>query len=116
MKRANTIKKREEFDHIIKKTTSVKNSFYVLHYLKQKEDISRFGIAVGVKVGNAVTRNKLKRRVKEIIKEEKNLFPKNLDYIIIVRKQCLDLNYKQMKERLIELIKQVKIWKKDGFY
>jgi len=109
MKKAERIKKHEEFDNFIKKTDSVKNSFYVLHYLKQKEANSRFGIAVGTKVGNAVIRNKLKRQIREIIKEEKNLFPKNLDYIIIVRKQCLDLNFKQMKERLIELIKQVKI-------
>ena len=104
MKKNERIKKRKEFDEIIKKTKSKKNSFYVVHFLTKKEDLSRFGIAVGTKLGNAVIRNKLKRQIREIIHEEKNLFQKDLDYIIIVRKQCLDLNYKQMKEKLTELI------------
>ena len=104
MKKAERIKKKLEFDKIIKTTKSKKNAFFVVHTTTKKEQISRFGIAVGTKVGNAVMRNKLKRQLREIIHESKNLFSKELDYIIIVRRQCLDLNYKQMKDKLTELI------------
>ena len=104
MKKKERIKKKLEFDEIIKTTKSKKNAFFVVHFIPKKELKSRFGIAVGTKVGNAVTRNKLKRQLREIINEEKNLFSNEQDYIIIVRKQCLELNYKQMKEKLTELI------------
>jgi len=104
MKKNERIKKRIEFDEIIKTTKSSKNSFFVLHFKEKKEETSRFGIAVGTKIGNAVIRNKLKRQIREIIQEEKNLFKKDLDYIIMVRKPCLDLTYKQMKEKLTQLI------------
>ena len=105
MKKKERIKSQKEFDGIIKNTNSKKNSFFVIHTNPKKHENSRFGIAAGTKVGNAVIRNKLKRRVREILNEERNIFENELDYIIIVRKSCLDLNYEQMKKRLIELIK-----------
>ena len=108
MKKADRIKNKIEFDKFIKQTKSIKNSFFVVHFALKKLENIRFGIAVGTNVGNAVIRNKLKRRTKEIIKESKNLFKKNLDYIIIVRKQCIKLTYQEMKENLIDLIKLVK--------
>jgi len=105
MKKRERIKNKEEFDNMIKNTNSKKNSFFIIHTNPKKEENTRFGIAVGTKVGNAVTRNKLKRQIKEIINEKRILFEKELDYIIIVRKSCLDLNFEQMKEKLKELIK-----------
>lgn len=105
MKKKERICKKQEFDQFIKNTPYQKNVFFIVHTQNKKESLSRFGIAAGTKLGNAVTRNKLKRRVREIIGEEKNLFSKDLDYIIMVRKPTLDLSYKQMKEKLIELIR-----------
>jgi len=104
MKKEERIKKNQEFDKFIKTTKYNKNAFFILHFNKKKEEKSRFGIAVGTKIGNAVIRNKFKRRVREIINEEKKLFSKDQDYIIIVRKQCLELNYEQMKDKLTQLI------------
>ena len=108
MKNSDRIKNKVEFDKFIKTTKNIKNSFYVLHFSEKKELTSRFGVAVGTSVGNAVKRNLLKRRTKEIIKQSRNLFKKDLDYIIIVRKACIDLSYQDMKENLIKLIKLVK--------
>lgn len=105
MKKEDRIKNKQEFDKIIKTTKSIKNQYFVIHKIDKKEKNNRFGIAVGTKVGNAVIRNKLKRRTKEIIREERNLFQNSVDYIIIVRKSCLELNYDQMKNNLIKLIK-----------
>ena len=105
MKKKERIKSQIEFDNLIKNTDSKKNSFFIIHTNPKKEENGRFGIAVGTKIGNAVIRNKLKRRVREIINEERFLFEKELDYIIIVRKSCLDLNFEQMKKSLLELIK-----------
>ena len=105
MKKRERIKNKEEFDNMIKNTNSKKNSFFVVHMNPKKEENTRFGIAVGTKVGNAVIRNKLKRQIREIVMEERFLFENELDYIIIVRKSCLDLNFEQMRKELTGLIK-----------
>jgi len=109
MKKEARVKQKSEFDNIIKTARYKKNSFFVLYYKPKEQLDARFGIAVGTKIGNAVTRNKLKRRVREIIKETIFLFSNPADYIIMVRKQCLALDYRQMKEELIKLIQQVNI-------
>ncbi|MDD4705765.1 MAG: ribonuclease P protein component [Bacilli bacterium] len=107
MKIDERIKKSIEFDNIIKQGDFQKNKYYVVYYNHKKEDNSRFGIAVGTKIGNAVIRNKLKRQTREIIKEIKIKFKKDQDYIIMIRKDCLNLNYQQKKENLLSLINKV---------
>lgn len=105
MKKEDRIKSKIEFDKIIKTTKYIKNSLFVIHFLPKKTTTTRFGIAVGTSVGNAVVRNKLKRQTRELIKELRNLFKNDLDYIIIVRKSCTEVTYQEMKENLISLIK-----------
>ncbi len=85
--------------------TSGKNistgGFY-LKTLKSNEikDISRFAVAVPKKVAkNAIKRHFLKRRVFNIVKENKALFPV-ADYIIFVNKEALLLNKAQMEEAI----------------
>lgn len=107
MKVAERIKKAQEFDYLIKKGNFQKNNYFVIYYKNKKSINSRFGIAVGTKLGNAVTRNKLKRQIREIIKEIKNKFQKDQDYIIMIRKESLNLNYQEKKENLISLLNRV---------
>lgn len=104
MKKIDRIKKSEEFDLIIKTGKSIKNKYYVIYFTDKNKDLTRFGIAVGTKVGNAVTRNKLKRQVKSIIRDNRIEFKKDKDYIIMVRKECLKLNYKQLNDNLISIL------------
>jgi ribonuclease P protein component len=60
------------------------------------------------KLGNAVNRNKIKRRIKNIIDKNKKLYENNLDCIIIVRKRCLELTYEEMEKSFCELINKIK--------
>lgn len=108
MKKSDRIKNSKEFDNLIKVGKKVKNDGFIISFSDKKTENIRFGIAVGTKIGNAVTRNKLKRQTREIIREIKNKFQNTQDYIIIVRKACLKLNYNEMKENLIELAEKVK--------
>lgn len=107
MKQEIRIKNKKEFDNIIKKGKSIKNKYFILYYVEKKEEESRYGIAVGKKIGNAVTRNKIKRQMREIIKLSKKEFQKDKDYIIIIRKESLKLNFLEMQKNLIFLIKKV---------
>ena len=108
MKKRERIKNKIEFDNFIKKTRYIKNNYFILHSKEKLEANPRFGIAVGTKVGGAVVRNRLKRQVRAIINTEKDLFWSNKDYIIVVRKEVLNLKYHEMKEKLTELVNQVK--------
>ena len=67
----------------------------------------RVGISVSKKLGNAVTRNKIKRQLRMMIQECFH-FDEEVDYIVIVRKRFLDNTYIENKKELEYLYKKVK--------
>ena len=107
MKKINIVKSNEEFNDVIKSGICLKNKYFVLYYKKNNLDKYRFGITVPKKVCNAVNRNKLKRKVRNILDNHKNLYSNSKDYIIIVRKSCLLEEYSILEENLIYLLKKV---------
>ena len=86
MKKIEVVKKNKDFDNIIKKNKVVKNNEYIIYYDNNKINFERFGISVGKKIGNAVERNYFKRVIRNICDINKNIYSKNKDYIIIMRK------------------------------
>ena len=92
MKKINTVKKNEEFTNIIKKGIYYRTKYFSLYKYKNNLNIYRFGISVGKKNGNAVTRNKIKRQLRNIIDKYKNYYSNDEDYIIIVKKDY-DVNF-----------------------
>jgi ribonuclease P protein component len=106
MKKINIIKKTQEFEKIIKHRHHYNNRFYVIYTVPKCERYYRFGISIPKKVGNSVMRNKIKRQIKSIIDENKN-FNTNLDYVIIVRKEIIDLDYIEMQYNLNMLLDRI---------
>ena len=106
MKKKDIIKKEQEFTEIINSYPYMKNNYYIIYYRKNKEH-NRYGISVPKKTGKANVRNKIKRRIKNIIDlNEKNMH-NSYDYVIIVRKRLVELKYKEMEESLITLINKI---------
>jgi len=106
MKKRQIIKESREFTEIINKCPYKKNSYFVIYYRKNKEH-NRYGISIPKKTGKANIRNKIKRRVKNIIDTNEKLVHSTYDYVIIIRKRLLELNYQQIEEHLINLITQI---------
>lgn len=107
MKKRERVKDNRLFNSIIDNGLKIKNRFFILYYNKVIEETPKFGIAVGKKVGNAVIRNKYKRKIRAIVDSNKLIFPKNYNYIIIVRKECLELTHQELNNKLMELIEKV---------
>lgn len=107
MKKKYIVKKKEEFNEIIRQTKSYKNKYISIYIRKNNLDYSRFGISIPKKYGKAVERNKIKRQVKEIIDNNKILFKNNKDYIIIVRDAIKEKHFKEKEEIILNIMKEI---------
>lgn len=107
MKKQEIVKSKIDFNNIINNSPFIKNKTFVIYIRKKEDEKKKFGIAVSKRLGNAVTRNKLKRRMRAILDEIKINFPNHRDYIIMIKKSCVELSYFQMKEDLEKLIKEI---------
>ncbi len=104
MKKLYVVKKQQDFNDMIKNEKFIKNKDFVIYYRKNNLKYDRFGISVGKKIGNAVIRNKYKRKIRSILDIYRKDYVNFEDYIIIIRNRALNLNYEQLKNSLINLL------------
>ena len=78
-----------DFDRVYREGSSSANRFLVVYSFARREDEAdhgaRLGLSVGRKVGKAVTRNKVRRAVREGFWELSELIQPGRDYVIVGR-------------------------------
>jgi ribonuclease P protein component len=78
-----------DFDRVYREGNSRGNRFLVLYSFAREEgdtgDGARLGLSVGRKIGKAVTRNKVKRAVRESFWELADGLEPGHDYVIVAR-------------------------------
>ena len=112
MEKAYRIKKNSDFQTIYKKGKSVANRQFVVYTYKNR-DLKHFrlGISVSKKLGNAVTRNRIKRAIRENFKVHKqNIIAK--DIIVIARQPAKDMNTLEIQSSLEHVLKIAKVFNK----
>jgi len=105
MKKKDIVRKSSDFETIINSKNCVRNKYFSIFWLPSNE--TKFGISVPKKTGTAVVRNKIKRQVKNIIDNNKKDIQNGLQYVIIIRRSVLELDYKMLEDNLICLIKKI---------
>ena len=104
MKKRDIVKSTRDFEKIIKTGNCKKNKYYIIHYKKNELQFDRFGISVSKKLGNAVFRNKYKRKLRAIIDNYKKLYINKEDYIIILRKQAINEPHEKLEKEFFALM------------
>jgi ribonuclease P protein component len=107
MHKENRLALRKDFQRVYRFGRSIANFQFVLYINKTKElNTLRLGVSVSKKVGNAIVRNRIRRRVKEIIRLKLDQLPKGVDLILIARKPVADMDYHAINKSLIHLLKK----------
>jgi ribonuclease P protein component len=110
MKREERITKPRQYAEVYGKGKSYPSELIVLRTLPNNLDYSRYGISVSKKVGNAVTRNKLKRRLREINRIE-SIMP-GWDMVYILRPSAAQASFTSLKETVELLLTKADILKR----
>lgn len=114
MKKKYRLRKRREFNYTYKRGKSLANTCLVLVYRKSRLDVSRVGFSVSKKYGNAVNRNKIKRRLKEIYRGNIDRVQTGYDLIFIVRIGAKGAGFARLENQMDNLLKRARLLKNNG--
>lgn len=106
------LRKREDFGKVYRQGRSFANSQFVVYWRKQTNPGNfRLGVSASSKLGGAVVRNRVRRRVKEIVRLNAAKLKDEYDLILIVRKPALDLDYKEMEGSVLHVLRKAGLLK-----
>ena len=109
------LKKRAEFVRAASRGNKIVTSSFVMQWIDSPELLGekslcvRVGFTVTKKVGNAVVRNRVKRRLRAAVQDIfHNQMKLNTDYVLIGRKNCVQCSYDTLCRDLKYALKKVK--------
>lgn len=109
MKRGFRVREDRRFREIRGRGRSHSNDLLVLCALANDLPYSRFGFAVNSRVGNAVVRNRIKRRLREIVRLRMAAIRPGWDIILIARKPIRSADYRQMETACAGLLRRAQL-------
>ncbi|MPZ59052.1 MAG: ribonuclease P protein component [Rhizobiales bacterium] len=81
---------------------------FVLQAIKRDEDGSpRIGLTVSKKVGTAVERNRVRRRLREIVKQSAAMMRPGYDYVLVGRRAALQEPFARMAAAFDAAVRRV---------
>lgn len=112
MQRKLRLRKKQDFNKVYRQGRSFANAQFVVYWRKQTEPgCFRLGVSASAKLGGAVVRNRLRRRVKEIVRLNADKLQASYDLILIVRKPALALSYKEMEGSVLHVLRKAGLLK-----
>ena len=109
-----TIKKRSDFISSNKEAKKIHGHSFVIQKLKRNESNvePHFGFTATKKIGTAVVRNKIKRRLKSIIRnllnKKNEYFDLSVNYVLICKKEIVRVSYKDLETEIKAKFKIIK--------
>lgn len=101
------IRKKKDFLFLYRKGNRYKGKYFSLIYLSSGLNFSRVGVVASKKIGNAVTRNKAKRWMRELFRRNKELFNFPVDLLIIARPEMREVKWPELKEHYLAAINKI---------
>lgn len=106
------LQKDRDFELVFKKGRAFKSKFLFLKLKRNNLEISRFGFVIGKTISKKSTvRNRIKRRLRDIIERNLVKIKSGFDVIIGVNTKIVEKNYQEIKEELEELLKKAEVLK-----
>ncbi len=96
-----TLKKNHEFRRLYSKGNSTAAPCLAVYCRKTKRQSNRIGFTVSNKVGNAVVRNRIRRRLREIYRLHEAEFQTGYDIVIVARMRAASADYHRLEREML---------------
>ncbi len=103
-----TLRARADFARISSKGRSRSDRLMVVRFVPNGRDHDRFGISTGRRLGGAVQRNRVRRRIREVLRRQPADAGPGRDILIVARPPAVDASFDELRttlERLLGLVR-----------
>ena len=95
-----------KLNHIFRRlysTSGQANSIMVLYARKNRTGTNRVGITVSKKLGHAVVRNRVRRRLREVYRLHEDQFQPGWDIVVVARSRCIKAPFRDIVSAYLAL-------------
>jgi ribonuclease P protein component len=114
LKEIRTVKKNHEFRRMYQRGKSSVNSFLVLYIRPNRFGHNRLGVTVSAKLGKAVVRNRIRRRLREIWRLNDGQLKQGYDMVLVARGRSVRSSYQEMEKAYLKAAAELKLLEKNA--
>ena len=103
MQFSSSLKLNHIFRRLYRKGSSAANRYLVLYYRRNGSNENRIGLTVGAKLGCAVRRNRMRRRLREIYRLHEAQFARGYDIVVVARTRAIGADYAALERAYLSL-------------
>ena len=103
-----------KLNHIFRRlyaTSGHANGYLVLYCRPNRLETNRVGITASKKLGHAVVRNRVRRRLREVYRLNEALFAPGWDIVVVARSRCVNADFGKLTQAYLSLAKKAGILK-----
>ena len=104
----------EKLNHIFRRlyaTSGHANGYLVLYARPNRLNTNRVGITASKKLGHAVVRNRVRRRLREVYRLNEELFAPGWDIVVVARSRCIDADFGKLTHGYLSLAQKAGVLK-----
>ena len=101
-----------KLNHIFRRlyaTSGHANSYLVLYARKNHSATNRVGLTVSKKLGCAVVRNRVRRRLREVYRLNELRFAPGWDIVVVARSRCVKADFQKLTDAYLSLAQKAGI-------
>ena len=112
MKFTDTLKKNYEFQRLYAKGKSAVTPWLVVYARRTRRETNRIGFTVSTKLGKAVTRNRVRRRLREIYRLHETEIVPGTELVVVARARAVSARYGQLERAFLSACEKLGVRKK----
>ena len=111
MQFSKSLKLNHLFRRLYRKGKSAANGTLVIYCRQNGTAENRIGYTVSAKLGHAVVRNRLRRRLREIYRLHESSFRPGWDLVVVARSRAVDVSYRKLEHSYLSLAERLGLLK-----
>ncbi|MFN8497236.1 MAG: ribonuclease P protein component [Anaerolineae bacterium] len=109
MDRQSRLRANQDFQRVRREGRSWSSPLAVLIAAPNAADHTRFGFAVGKRIGNAVTRNRVKRRLREAVRLHGAAVAPGWDLVFVAREPIREATFGDIESAVCNLMARARV-------